>query len=88
MRDATFDQLRAAGAVIAGSPETVRDGIAQFAAEYGIGNLYAQLSFGSLPRDLAMRNVSLFAEQVAPALRGLWAEHDHHWWPRRLGGAP
>ena len=48
------------------------------------------LGFGSLPRDLAMKNIQLFAEEVAPYLRDLWTdtEHHHHWWPERLGGDP
>ena len=79
-----------AGVVIAGSPTTVREQLREFLKLYGVGTLHAMLTFGSLPRDLAMKNVQLFAEEVAPYLRDLWAdtEHVHHWWPERLGGAP
>jgi len=37
-----------------------------------------------------MKNIQLFAEEVAPFLRDLWTdtEHRHHWWPERLGGDP
>ncbi|KWX01509.1 Flavin-dependent oxidoreductase [Carbonactinospora thermoautotrophica] len=90
MRNASFRELVDAGVVIVGSPATVREQIRQFCRDYGIGNLHAMLGFGSLPRDLAMKNIHLFAEEVAPHLRGLWADtgFQHHWWPERLGGVP
>lgn len=90
MKTATFRDLVDAGVVICGSPATVREQLHEFCKEYGIGNLHAMLGFGSLPRDLAMKNIQLFAEEVAPHLRGLWtdSEHQHHWWPERLGGVP
>jgi hypothetical protein len=48
------------------------------------------LSFGSMPPELAKGNIKLFADEVAPQLRGLWADSgfEHHWWPERLGGKP
>jgi alkanesulfonate monooxygenase SsuD/methylene tetrahydromethanopterin reductase-like flavin-dependent oxidoreductase (luciferase family) len=90
MRTATFRELVDAGVVIVGSPSTVREQIAEFCTEYGIGNLHCMLGFGSLPRNLAMKNIQLFAEEVAPYLRRLWdgSGHEHHWWPERLGGVP
>ncbi|MFF5988373.1 LLM class flavin-dependent oxidoreductase [Prauserella flavalba] len=90
MRGASFRELVDAGVVICGSPATVREQVREFCEQYGIGNLHAMLGFGSLPRDLAMKNIQLFAEEVAPHLRGLWTDtdHKHHWWPERLGGDP
>lgn len=90
MKGASFRELVEAGTVIAGSPATVRDQVLDFCKEYGIGNLHAMLGFGSLPRDLCMKNIQLFAEEVAPHLRSLWqdTEFEHHWWPQRLGGTP
>jgi hypothetical protein len=48
------------------------------------------LQLGSMPRQLAFDNITLFASDVLPALRGLWAVEgwEHHWWPERLGGRP
>ena len=48
------------------------------------------LGFGSMPPEVARANIQLFAEQVAPQLRGLWSDSgfEHHWWPERLGGKP
>jgi len=90
MRTATFRELVDAGVVICGSPSTVREQLAEFCKDYRIGNLHAMLQFGSLPRDLTMKNIQLFAEEVAPHLRGLWRDegYEHHWWPKRLGGTP
>jgi alkanesulfonate monooxygenase SsuD/methylene tetrahydromethanopterin reductase-like flavin-dependent oxidoreductase (luciferase family) len=90
MKTASFRDLVDAGVVICGSPATVREQLREFCTQYGIGTLHAMLGFGSLPRDLAMKNIQLFAEEVAPFLRDLWTDtdHHHHWWPERLGGDP
>jgi alkanesulfonate monooxygenase SsuD/methylene tetrahydromethanopterin reductase-like flavin-dependent oxidoreductase (luciferase family) len=90
MKTATYKDLVEAGVVIAGSPATVRDQLIEFCRDYGIGNLHAMLGFGSLPRNLVMKNIQLFSEEVLPHLRDLWTdtEHEHHWWPERLGGSP
>jgi alkanesulfonate monooxygenase SsuD/methylene tetrahydromethanopterin reductase-like flavin-dependent oxidoreductase (luciferase family) len=88
MRQASLRDLIESGTVIIGSPETVADQLTDLCREYGIGNLHALLGFGSMPRELAMRNIKLFADEVAPKLRKLWADNglEHHWWPERLGG--
>jgi alkanesulfonate monooxygenase SsuD/methylene tetrahydromethanopterin reductase-like flavin-dependent oxidoreductase (luciferase family) len=88
MRTGTFAQLADAGVVIAGSAATVRDQLVEYCRQYGIGNLHVMLGFGSLPKELALRNIELFARDVAPYLRDLWqdTEFEHHWWPERLGG--
>lgn len=90
MRTATFRDLVDAGVVICGSPSTVYEQLREYCSEYRIGTLHAMLGFGSLPRDMTIKNIQLFAEQVAPKLRELWADTDyaHHWWPERLGGDP
>ncbi|MQA87984.1 MAG: LLM class flavin-dependent oxidoreductase [Streptosporangiales bacterium] len=90
MRTVTFRELVDAGVVVVGSPATVREQLIEFCRDYRIGNLHAMLAFGSLPRDLTMKNIRLFAEEVAPHLRGLWTDSgfQHHWWPERLGGVP
>lgn len=90
MRGASYRELVEAGAVIAGSPETVAEQLFAFCREHRIGNLHAMLGFGSLPTELVRENIQLFAEAVAPRLRQLWSDtdHAHHWWPERLGGSP
>lgn len=90
MRTATFRDLVDSGVVVCGSPDTVAEQLLAFCTDYGIGNLHAMLGFGSLPRPLVMKNIQLFAEEVLPRLRDLWADsgYEHHWWPERLGGTP
>jgi alkanesulfonate monooxygenase SsuD/methylene tetrahydromethanopterin reductase-like flavin-dependent oxidoreductase (luciferase family) len=90
MRTAPFRDLVDAGVVICGSPATVREQLRDFLSRYGVGVLHAMLGFGSLPRHMVMKNIQLFAEEVAPYLRDLWTdgEHPNHWWPKRLGGDP
>ncbi|MEU1850949.1 LLM class flavin-dependent oxidoreductase [Streptomyces sp. NPDC019990] len=90
MRTAGYRELAEAGAVIAGSPSTVRDQLLEYCRSYGIGNLHAMLGFGSLPKALVEKNINLFAEEVLPHLRKLWQDDgfSHHWWPERMGGAP
>jgi alkanesulfonate monooxygenase SsuD/methylene tetrahydromethanopterin reductase-like flavin-dependent oxidoreductase (luciferase family) len=90
MNTVTFGQLVEAGAVVAGSPATVRDRIAEFCKDCGIGNLQVMLGFGAMSKDQVTKNIELFASDVAPALRPLWTDagYQHHWWPQRLGGTP
>ena len=90
MRGASFRELVDAGVVIVGKPGD------RPRADPGVlrGVRHRKpprdARLGSLPRDLAMKNIQLFAGEVAPYLRDLWTdtEHVHHWWPERLGGAP
>ncbi|WP_117208728.1 LLM class flavin-dependent oxidoreductase [Allorhizocola rhizosphaerae] len=88
MRQASLRDLIDSGTVIIGSPETVADQLTDLCRQHRIGNLHALLGFGSMPRELAMRNIKLFADEVAPRLRNLWqgSGFEHHWWPERLGG--
>jgi hypothetical protein len=90
MRTSSYAELAEAGTVIAGSPETVRDQLVEYCKTYGIGNLHAMLGFGSMPKELVEKNVTLFATEVLPHLRKIWQEDGftHHWWPKRLGGSP
>lgn len=90
MRTASFKGLLEVGAAIVGSPATVRDQLLEFSRSCRVGNLHAMLGFGSMPHDLALRNIRLFTDEVAPRLRDLWTDtpFSHHWWPERLGGAP
>lgn len=52
----------------AGSPRTVRDFLAQQASEARATFFLAQLIFGSISREDALRSLTLFANEVAPAL--------------------
>jgi alkanesulfonate monooxygenase SsuD/methylene tetrahydromethanopterin reductase-like flavin-dependent oxidoreductase (luciferase family) len=90
LRTIGFDELMEMGSVVVGSPRTVRDRLAGYARRFRIGNLHAMLQFGSMPRQVVMDNIALFAAEVTPTLREIWRGEswEHHWWPERLGGRP
>lgn len=86
MKEMSFKELADAGCVIYGSPQTVREQLTQLIRDLRIGNLQAMLQFGSMPHDLTIKNIDLFAGEVLPHLKGIWEdeEWEHEWWPRRL----
>jgi alkanesulfonate monooxygenase SsuD/methylene tetrahydromethanopterin reductase-like flavin-dependent oxidoreductase (luciferase family) len=90
LRTIGFDEAVEAGVAIVGSPKTVIERLSELVRRFRIGNLHAMLQVGSMPRQLVFDNITLFASDVLPALRGLWADEgwEHHWWPERLGGRP
>jgi len=67
----TFDDLQDLGIVVFGSPETVRQRLAEAHHRMGYGRLVGLLHFGSLPHELTVKNMTLFAEEVLPFLRTL-----------------
>jgi hypothetical protein len=42
------------------------------------------LQFGSMNKQLAQYNTKLFAEQVMPRLKPLFADWEDRWWPRPM----
>jgi alkanesulfonate monooxygenase SsuD/methylene tetrahydromethanopterin reductase-like flavin-dependent oxidoreductase (luciferase family) len=74
--------------VIAGSPSTVREQLIEACRTLRVGNLMVLLQIGSMPHELAIRNIDLFADQVLPHLRPLWDDEpwENEWWPERLRG--
>jgi alkanesulfonate monooxygenase SsuD/methylene tetrahydromethanopterin reductase-like flavin-dependent oxidoreductase (luciferase family) len=66
-----FEDLQASGAVIVGSPSTVRDQVVAQVEEIGCGHLLNWFSFGALTREQTMHSVELYAREVVPVLRGL-----------------
>ena len=83
----TFKELAETRAAIVGSVSTVVDQITEFVKECRIGNLLAMLQVGSMPHELARHNISLFASDVLPRLRGIWEDEgwEHRWWPTGIG---
>ena len=50
-----------------------------------VGHLMILNQFGSIPHELAMRNIELMATKVLPNLRPIWeGEWQDHWWPQPL----
>jgi alkanesulfonate monooxygenase SsuD/methylene tetrahydromethanopterin reductase-like flavin-dependent oxidoreductase (luciferase family) len=75
------------GYVIAGSPATVRDRlIDEVIKGLHVGNLMVLVQIGSMPHELTLQNIDLFAREVLPALREIWDDEgwENHWWPRSL----
>src|SRR6266576_3391245 len=75
------------GYVIAGSPATVRDRLKEEVIKgLRVGNLMVLLQIGSMPHELALENIDLFARKVLPDLRGTWDDEGwvNYWWPERL----
>ncbi len=71
--------------VIAGSPATVRDQLRELATQLRVGNLMVLLHIGSMPHELTLKNIDLFAREVKPHLEDLWEdEWENLWWPERL----
>jgi alkanesulfonate monooxygenase SsuD/methylene tetrahydromethanopterin reductase-like flavin-dependent oxidoreductase (luciferase family) len=72
--------------VIAGSPATVRDQLMAAVKKLRVGNLMVLLHIGSMPHELTLKNIELFAREVMPHFRTVWDDEGwaNNWWPRRL----
>lgn len=64
-----FDRALTGGALIAGSPETVRAEIATLIEEAGCNYLVLAFHWGSMSQDQALRSLKLFTGEVMPAFR-------------------
>jgi alkanesulfonate monooxygenase SsuD/methylene tetrahydromethanopterin reductase-like flavin-dependent oxidoreductase (luciferase family) len=83
------------GFAVVGSPATVGERLEQIARRLGVGHLLAITQFGSMPHELAERNIRLVGSEVLPRLRGVWDAEgwEDRWWPAgaartELGGRP
>jgi alkanesulfonate monooxygenase SsuD/methylene tetrahydromethanopterin reductase-like flavin-dependent oxidoreductase (luciferase family) len=63
------EELIDRGYALAGSPATIRQRLEEFQKELGFGTFTGVFHFGTLGHEEFMRSVSLFADQVIPALR-------------------
>jgi alkanesulfonate monooxygenase SsuD/methylene tetrahydromethanopterin reductase-like flavin-dependent oxidoreductase (luciferase family) len=70
-----------AGYVIIGSPDEVAEQLREVTVNMNVGNLMLLLQFGNMDKQTAKYNTKLFADQVAPKMRGLFDEWEHRWWP-------
>lgn len=78
------------GYVIAGSPATVRQRLEEEVVKgLRVGNLMVLLQIGSMPHELTIENIDLFAREVLPHMRGFWDDEGwvNHWWPEQLRGS-
>jgi alkanesulfonate monooxygenase SsuD/methylene tetrahydromethanopterin reductase-like flavin-dependent oxidoreductase (luciferase family) len=72
--------------VIGGSPSSVVDQLKDAVKKLHVGNLMVLLHIGSMPHELTLKNIELFAKEVMPHIRDTWDDEgwENHWWPERL----
>ena len=87
LSDFTWTDYLEAGNVIVGSPETVVKELTHAVKELRVGNLMVLLQFGDMPKELAMKNTTLIANEVMPHLKDIWSEYETRWWPEKLTDA-
>ena len=64
-----FDLCQKEGMSIVGDPDYVTREILAQTRELGVGVLMGLFQFGSMPHQLAVKNIRLFGEKVLPALK-------------------
>jgi len=76
------------GFAVVGSPATVRDRLEAIARRLGVGHLLAITQFGSMPHELAERNIQLVGREVLPHLQTIWDAEgwENRWWPTGIPG--
>ncbi len=74
--------------VIGGSPASVRDQLKEAVKKLRVGNLMVLLQIGSMPHELTLKNIDLFAREVLPHLRDIWDDEqwENRWWPEKIRG--
>ncbi|MCS6925346.1 MAG: LLM class flavin-dependent oxidoreductase, partial [Candidatus Binatia bacterium] len=81
----TWKEFVERGYIISGSPVTVRDRLIEAIKGLRIGQLMVLQQIGSMPKELVLKNIELFAKEVMPAIKKLWAdEWQDRWCPRPL----
>jgi alkanesulfonate monooxygenase SsuD/methylene tetrahydromethanopterin reductase-like flavin-dependent oxidoreductase (luciferase family) len=81
----TWDEIIDKGYVIVGTPDEVAEKLREVATDLNVGHLMLLLQYGNMRKDLAFHNTRLFAEQVAPQLRGLFDDQwEDRWWPKPM----
>ncbi|WP_239394537.1 LLM class flavin-dependent oxidoreductase [Frankia sp. CiP3] len=75
-----WKQVEEGAYAIVGSPESVTEKLADIIGRLGVGYLIGLFQLGTLPHELTIRSLGLFADQVIPKLRAgfttppVWAE--------------
>jgi alkanesulfonate monooxygenase SsuD/methylene tetrahydromethanopterin reductase-like flavin-dependent oxidoreductase (luciferase family) len=79
----TWEDLMEGRFILAGSPTTVREQLTYILKELGTGIMLCLFQIGSMPHDLALKSMHLFATEVMPQVQ---AEIDRSL-SHRLGAA-
>jgi alkanesulfonate monooxygenase SsuD/methylene tetrahydromethanopterin reductase-like flavin-dependent oxidoreductase (luciferase family) len=71
------------GFAVVGSASTVREQLEALVKRLNVGHLMTVLQFGSMPHDLAMKNIEQFGREVLPSLQTIWQDKswENPWWP-------
>jgi alkanesulfonate monooxygenase SsuD/methylene tetrahydromethanopterin reductase-like flavin-dependent oxidoreductase (luciferase family) len=81
----TWDEIIDKGYVIVGTADEVAEKLREVATDLNVGHLMLLLQYGNMRKDLAMHNTKLFAERVAPQIRGMFDDQwEDRWWPKPL----
>ena len=86
-RQETWRDMVDKGFIVAGSPRTVVDIFKERIPQLRAGHLLVLPQVGSMPDDLARKNLELIASEVIPHLKPLWQEYEDHWWPKSISQA-
>jgi alkanesulfonate monooxygenase SsuD/methylene tetrahydromethanopterin reductase-like flavin-dependent oxidoreductase (luciferase family) len=65
----TLDDLVKNGVVIVGSPNTVREKLAEYQDLAGFNTSLTKTQFGTLPDDMTRANMAAIAEEIIPHFR-------------------
>jgi alkanesulfonate monooxygenase SsuD/methylene tetrahydromethanopterin reductase-like flavin-dependent oxidoreductase (luciferase family) len=65
----SFEDLVKLGVVIIGSPNTVREKLAEYQDLAGFNTSLTKTQFGTLPHDMAVANMHAVAQEILPAFR-------------------
>jgi alkanesulfonate monooxygenase SsuD/methylene tetrahydromethanopterin reductase-like flavin-dependent oxidoreductase (luciferase family) len=65
----TLDDLLESGVVIMGSPETVRQTLAEYQELAGFNTSLTKTQFGTLPADMTRANMDAIAEEILPVFQ-------------------
>jgi alkanesulfonate monooxygenase SsuD/methylene tetrahydromethanopterin reductase-like flavin-dependent oxidoreductase (luciferase family) len=65
----TIEDLIKAGVVIIGSPNTVREKLAEYQDLAGFNTSLTKTQFGTLPHDMVRANMEAIAQEILPAFR-------------------
>jgi alkanesulfonate monooxygenase SsuD/methylene tetrahydromethanopterin reductase-like flavin-dependent oxidoreductase (luciferase family) len=68
-KTSTIDDLVKSGVVIIGSPETVREKLAEYQDLAGFNTSLTKTQFGTMPNEMARANMTAIAEEILPAFR-------------------
>ena len=82
----TIEALMEHGVAIIGSPETVRKRITECHRRLGFETFMILPQFGTLPHDLTVKNLELFAGEVLTAIQGL-GDKDYQGFERQTTAA-